>query len=285
MARKDLVGTKWLLRDFDAKIITPLQKGVFTEWAKKMAISESELDEYIIEKFGKTLDELSEEEAGALIPLTNRQSLKDAKSKMERLAILKNNYFFRRNKSISPEIKLETHIELLTNNYFNTYGIADNGGIFKGEKPEGGQDSNYTWEFDGNSIMISFNDGNEIRQGVYKGNFIIGSFKDKPDWQYENGREGYWTGILIHQKLKKEPMTTVEAIEYLNTTPVWFCKIIDRYNLKHINKDGLVSNDGTYFSNTILDKEFYWEAKKLGEIKAEQMGVALDEVGLSDIYS
>jgi hypothetical protein len=26
MARKDLVGTKWLLRDFDAKIITPLQK-------------------------------------------------------------------------------------------------------------------------------------------------------------------------------------------------------------------------------------------------------------------
>ena len=80
-------------------------------------------------------------------------------------------------------------------------------------------------------------------------------------------------------------MTTVEAIEYLDTTPVWFCKIIDRYNLKHINKDGLVSNDGTYFSNTILDKEFYWEAKKLGEIKAEQMGVALDEVGLSDIYS
>ena len=53
----------------------------------------------------------------------------------------------------------------------------------------------------------------------------------------------------------------------------------------HINKDGLVSNDGAYFSNTILDKEFYWEAKKLGEIKAEQMGVALDEVGLSDIYS
>ena len=93
MAGKNLVGTKWLLRDFDAKIITPLQKGVFTEWAKKMAISESELDEYIFEKFGKTLDELSEEEAGALIPLTNRQSLKDAKSKMERLAILKNNYF------------------------------------------------------------------------------------------------------------------------------------------------------------------------------------------------
>ena len=56
----------------------------------------------------------------------------------------------------------------MLNNYFNTYGIADNGGIFKGEKPEGGQDSNYTWEFDGNSIIL--NDGGTLitdRAGIY----------------------------------------------------------------------------------------------------------------------